>query len=388
MLSNNINEYTNFLGKSGLYWFIGRVIDRQDPLKIGRVRVRIYGIHSNDLNLIDYDQLRWCMVMGSINDPATSGFGKSPVGLVPGSVVIGLFLDHDHMQEGLVIGSLYGLPTQNAKSTLPFGDPRDTDKLIEKLASAPRKVATYSYAYDGSGVTFSPESQGQNYPRENNRNDTVLSDGNDLSLLSTGDNLQKTIIGIKKNSRDMNVQSAFGIQWSEPEVLDNPIYPYNLVYQSESGTYSEYDSTPNAERTSFFDRSGSWWSYNTDGTFVEKFGQDKYSINCKDEYLHNCGTKNETIGKDSNEFVEGSKNVEVTQDLKITVHQNGNIVIEGDANITIDGNVIMNVSGDVNAMVNGKLTATANEIDLKANGDINLTAGGNLNFKGTKINLN
>ena len=38
----------NFLGFNGFIWFNGVVEDRNDPQKLGRVRVRCVGIHTQD----------------------------------------------------------------------------------------------------------------------------------------------------------------------------------------------------------------------------------------------------------------------------------------------------------------------------------------------------
>ena len=35
----------NFMGKDGFVWFVGVVEDRNDPKKVGRVRVRCLGYH-------------------------------------------------------------------------------------------------------------------------------------------------------------------------------------------------------------------------------------------------------------------------------------------------------------------------------------------------------
>ena len=39
---------TEYMGKDGFHWFIGVVEDRNDPLKIGRVRVRAIGYHTSN----------------------------------------------------------------------------------------------------------------------------------------------------------------------------------------------------------------------------------------------------------------------------------------------------------------------------------------------------
>ena len=41
----------NFMGKDGFTWFVGVVEDRNDPQKLGRLRVRCLGYHTEDLTL-------------------------------------------------------------------------------------------------------------------------------------------------------------------------------------------------------------------------------------------------------------------------------------------------------------------------------------------------
>ena len=41
-------EQSNFMGQDGFSWFVGVVEDRNDPLKLGRVRVRCLGYHTSD----------------------------------------------------------------------------------------------------------------------------------------------------------------------------------------------------------------------------------------------------------------------------------------------------------------------------------------------------
>lgn len=45
------------------HYFYGIVEDRQDPLMIGRVRVRIHGIHTDNKQLIATPDLPWCQVI-------------------------------------------------------------------------------------------------------------------------------------------------------------------------------------------------------------------------------------------------------------------------------------------------------------------------------------
>ena len=46
----------NFYGDN-IRWFMGIVKDLKDPIKMGRVRVRIFGVHSEDQQEIPDDKL-------------------------------------------------------------------------------------------------------------------------------------------------------------------------------------------------------------------------------------------------------------------------------------------------------------------------------------------
>lgn len=78
----------------------GTVVDINDPEKLGRVKVNVYGLHDN----IDTADLPWSMVMMPGNTPAKDGVGSS-VNLLVGTLVTGMCMDRA-MQEFLVMGTL------------------------------------------------------------------------------------------------------------------------------------------------------------------------------------------------------------------------------------------------------------------------------------------
>jgi hypothetical protein len=88
---------------------MGVVEDRNDPLTLGRVRVRIVGVHTEDKSILPTDDLPWAYIMQPVSSAATSGVGTSPVGPVPGTWVCVQFMDPDK-QYPIVIGSLSGIP--------------------------------------------------------------------------------------------------------------------------------------------------------------------------------------------------------------------------------------------------------------------------------------
>jgi len=90
-------------------WGIGVVEDINDPSRAGRVRVRIYGLHSEDDNILPTSDLPWSQIAIDATNAGISGLGKAPIGLVKGSLVHGKFMDGMSKQNFLVEGVIIGL---------------------------------------------------------------------------------------------------------------------------------------------------------------------------------------------------------------------------------------------------------------------------------------
>ena len=101
-------------------WFVGKVISNTDPLKMGRVQIRVMGMHSEDLSMIPTADLPWAQVLTT--DGGTSGVGQF-IPYQPGAFVIGIFLDGRSAQIPLVIGSTPTIqeptPTQRTDPKAP-----------------------------------------------------------------------------------------------------------------------------------------------------------------------------------------------------------------------------------------------------------------------------
>ncbi|NBP55010.1 hypothetical protein EBU71_00430 [bacterium] len=122
-----------------MQFYIGRVENRNDPLKLGRCQVRVIGVHDEDVSILPTVDLPWAMPVSSINSAASAGIGISPTGITLGSVVLIGFTDKDQ-QVPVIFGTLAGIP-QNNETTL-------------SIKPADRKVNTASSIGIGSdGVT-------------------------------------------------------------------------------------------------------------------------------------------------------------------------------------------------------------------------------------------
>ena len=233
----------NFLGKNDFVWFFGVVEDRNDPVRLGRVRVRCYGWHTDDKDKIPTEYLPWAQVIQNITSAAVSGKGTSPTGLVEGSWVVGFFLDGTRAQEPVVMGSLAGRPENIADTSLGFNDP--------------------------NGV----------FP--------LYTDESDVNKLARG-----------TNSISKTPDSVTG----EPASPYAAKYPKNHVYESESGHVVEIDDTANAERIHIHHKSGTFIEMHPNGDVVTHHKNGFRTVTGNDK-LHVTGDLN--IVADGNITMDG-----------------------------------------------------------------------------------
>ena len=92
--------------------FTGIVEDRNDPSKVGRVRVRCLGYHSDNKTALPTADLPWAQPLLPTTQSGISGLGQSPTFLVNGTWVFGYFRDGEECQQPVVLGVLPGRPTE------------------------------------------------------------------------------------------------------------------------------------------------------------------------------------------------------------------------------------------------------------------------------------
>lgn len=390
-----------FMGKEGFYWWQGVVEDRMDPLKCGRCRVRILGVHTDDKSNkgIPTEHLPWATILIPANQEER---------IVPpkeGSWVMGFFRDGEGCQDPVIMGVIPGIPTEdnpnkklNGDARLGFYDPGTT------LSSRPVDMETGFLMQNAGGpsdneiVRTSDDGERANnyYPKHIGEPDT--------HRLARNENLSGTILQWKKDNRLTNVVSnttdTNGLvnisTWSEPDPASvyGASYPYNKVMASESGHVMEIDDTPKHERIHTFHRSGTFDEMHSNGDRVMKTMGSTYRITYGNDHYVCLGTKYETFGGNkTNHYygqkgqIVGDKNYTYALGLNTTVTASSDQKYVGSSYyLTVETNDGSDEANAINTLAergNIRITTRNNgegELHLKSDYEIKLDANDSVQF--------
>lgn len=276
--------------------FRGVVEDNDDPLKAGRVRVRIWGLHTevNEKKLdvwegIPTDELPWAEPALPLVEGSVSGFGMWNVP-VQGSHVF-IFFEQGEVTHPIYFATVPGIPSSAPDSNEGFSDPDETYPLSSLLGEP------------------------------------------DYNRLSRGVSAG-TIVTTKNNNRDTGVTIAGGGSWSEPASPYNTTYPHNYVIATHGGIIIEMDSTSGEERLHLWHPSNSYIEIDSDGNMVIKNQKHRYEIVANNRNLYVKGNDNKTISGNNNINVSGGKTTEVGGDVEDTISGDLTITVSGTCNIT------------------------------------------------------
>ena len=105
-------------------FYVGVVESRNDPLRLGRCKVRVIGLHTYEKDVLPTEDLPWALPMQPVTSAGMSGIGDAPIGPVEGTNVVVVFADYPDCQQPIMFGVLGGIPQGNPV-------------LIDKLDSVP-----------------------------------------------------------------------------------------------------------------------------------------------------------------------------------------------------------------------------------------------------------
>lgn len=302
MSMNNEQRQSSAFSYGPFVWWMGMAIDRMDPKKMGRIRVRIHGYHTADDGEIGDSDLFWAVPVLPTISATLSGVGNSPTGIIEGTTVIGFFADGHAAQHPIIFGTLPGYPEK------------------------------------GEGGFKDPNGKYPKFPDES-----------DCNRISRNEKISETIIQTKKDNLD---ESEIAVAspgqrptWKEKETEYGANYPFCHTYESESGHVVEFDDTEGKERVGRWHRKGTFDEIHPEGSSVTKIVKDKYEIVMGDDYCHIHGDCKITVDGEAKILVKGDTTLECASNMYHLVHGNYQVKVGGNYTVETGGNLTYETAG-------------------------------------------
>ena len=332
--------------------------------------MRCLGYHSENISDLPTSDLPWALPMNPITSATVSGVGQTPLGVVEGTWVVGFFQDADEAQQPIIMGTLPGVP-----KTLPT---KDAGKGFQDRLNA-------------------------NYPK--------YTDEPDVNRLAVNDaDNPHPSLTIRQADRETNIGRADfnpvdvgranapaarslpgddGTNFNEPETTYKTQYPYNHVYESESGHIKEFDDTPNSERIHERHSTGTGYEINEFGDKVQRVKRDNYEIISNDHFAHIKGTHNTTVDGGVRVFVNAQAKTSNNYTIQVGTNANVNIQVDkGDVNVVSRQGDINMKAENMNIDVTETFGVKCRNMNVEVNGILKERVLRENSKTGKPINLN
>lgn len=197
---------TGQMGEQGFRWFVGIVEQINDPLQLGRAKVRIINEHDDNVTTDDLD---WAHPIVPTTSAGADGVGETP-SLVIGTRVFGFFLDGDEKQMPMILGCIPTIPDndQNRHSLSWLARGKNT---IDKHLIGPEPQSSYAaqYPYNKTIASKSGHVIELDDTPENERVHIYHNSGSYVEINKNGDVVYKSVndmFNIAANNSNIHVE--------------------------------------------------------------------------------------------------------------------------------------------------------------------------------------
>ena len=429
-----------FQGKDGYIWWHGVVEDRKDPMFLGRCRVRILGWHTANKSELPTANLPWAYPLMPITSASQVGVGEAPIGPVEGTWVMGYYRDGELAQEPVMVGTLPGIPENLAKKNTGFNDSRldapDTNRNMKKKDGTPIaggspinlmsfpfppkdvfinsggevKITEFTHEERAAGGSDLLSTSAESYtsflnPRVVNKPTTSKYARGKADSSSTVETTG--IFAFKNRNRlggtlttkyTLNADlagripaAAFATATAVPndiKKIEQPpsayaaVYPFNHVYESESGHLVEIDDTPTKERLHWFHRSGTFTEFHPKGMRVDRTMAHHYDMVSGNKNTITLGEENRITKNDFFSTVGGRMTLAASKDIRITSDVGSVVLNSGVGITTISGNHVFIDAKNVLTLKGAKIVRDDDSAEDDVKGNYALSAKGAVNLRG------
>lgn len=294
-------------------WFIGEVKSISDPTRMGRVRVRIFGVHTDDEELIPEDKLPWAQVLAPVTEGGIPNQGNF-LGIQPTARVFGLFLDGKNSQMPLVLGSI-----------------PHSEKWVSKGGIQ-------------SQVTTDINAQ------------SLTNEVQDGYVQDDAEAFDETIVKPEVFDHETKRQEAESIEEPLQTNVRKNVYPNNKVKRTTSGHVIEVDDTPGGERLHVYHKSGTLVEIQPNGDIVTQHKNGFRSV---------TGTDKLYVTGDVEWIVNGKITISASKDITIGTDANFKVVTTGQQQYYSKGDVFVETDGAYNNISDEAFISGGNIMDIR-----------------------
>lgn len=298
----------------------GVIEDNNSTEKNGKVRVRIFGIHTEnnensgeDFEFVKTSELPWAEVLGGTGFGLISGIGLTSI-LRQGTWVW-VILENNDPNKPIIIGTIQG-----------------------------KNSVTSVGKYSGGEGFCDPNEE---YPIPDRSTEVDI---NRLARGVTSGTIHDSINASLDTVNETDSESGANVSQDEPSSTnDSSSYPNVNVIETHSGHVIELDDSAGNERIRLFHRTGSYIEIKPDGSIVQK------SVGQSNHYIHTA---------DVNEHIAGAVKKYIESNIDEIIGGNFLQNIKGNLTINVEGNLKWVVGGTTTLESSGNYSATAPRIDL------------------------
>lgn len=241
----------------------------------------------------------------------------------------------------------YGTLDTNDGVIKDAGPPATTSPVITNIPDGqpvPPGPSDASITSGSFGIGF--RDPNNKYPLESHLNES------DVNRLARGV-IDGTIVKYKDTRRKLGIPKPFEGTWDQPRAPYGAQYPFNKVFESESGHVQEFDDTPGQERVNLYHRSGTYTEIDANGTQVNYIVGDNFILMENNGCIHVAGECNITVDGNLNINARSDANIQVAANAKIEVGNNAEIGIANDVTLAVGGDMETHVSGSYKLTADG-----------------------------------
>jgi len=353
-------------------FYIGIVEDNNDPLKLGRLKIRIFGVHTenrtskNNIQFLATDDLPWSLPAMPISNSSIDGISDFST-ILPGTRVFVFFLDQYH-QKPFYFAVMPFVLDEMPNFQMGFSDPTEQ------------------------------------HPSEE------FKDESSISRLARAENLDETCVKTKTDNKTS--WDIVGTDIEEPDPPYEAEYPNNRVIETPGGHVIEIDSTPGGERIHVYHPTGTYDEIGPVGDRVKKTVGNEYDITLLNKNVYIKGSLTVKVDGDAVIDVKGSTLLNCQGDLGVTCEKKTSITCTDQALVTLkaaseiqaESTLLVNAldnltvksvkkvliqstdNTEITATKTAKITASQN-VELTSTGETKVNSTGNLTITGANTQL-